>query len=180
MGKISTQYASALYKTSENLKCLEKIYKEISLNEWKIIFSKENLKLLKNNLFHTKSETTKEILNLLEGKVENLICKFIEILIQKGHICLVNEIFDKYTKIYQEKKNITKIKIKIPSTIDDETLNKIKNKAKILIDDKDAILEFTVSNDKNILGGYIIEYGAYSYDASLNKALKNLKSSLSI
>jgi F-type H+-transporting ATPase subunit delta len=59
--------------------------------------------------------------------------------------------------------------------IDDELLNRIKNVLESKIGKK---IEFTVKEDKSILGGAVIKAGSYILDASVRNYLKQLEKAL--
>lgn len=128
---------------------------------------------MKKNTDKIYAETLYSALeNKKEDKIDAVISGFLNILKQKGLIGRADKILREFEKIYNQKNNIAVLKIKSIAPLDDATVKKLAVKLGV----KDY--ETEASEDKNLLGGIIAQYGDTMVDMSLKNYLNQLKQSL--
>jgi len=92
---------------------------------------------------------------------------FLKVLTERGHLSLIPEISDEFTKILLKFKNSTKVKLVIASTLKEANGSVLLQTLRKLTSSKDIILNVTYN--PKLLGGIIIEYNSTSIDASILK-----------
>lgn len=165
---LAKRYASALYETAKSQTLESTVHEQLQLL----------LKLIKENkelgLFFTHPRidpsTQKEIIKTLSIKDFNpLLIQFLNLLIEKKRLALIEPVIHAYEETYYEKNNIVKVKITSAFALSQEQLHllvsKLKNKIK-----KDLVPE--VSVDQSLLGGLKINIQDKIMDFSLASQLK--------
>lgn len=93
---------------------------------------------------------------------------FLEILTERGHLHLLPEITEEYSKFLSKMKKSTKVKIITASKFPRKTLGKsLLASLQQLTQSEDIILSFAYN--PKLLGGFIVEYGSFAVDASVLK-----------
>lgn len=93
---------------------------------------------------------------------------FLEILSERGHLYLLPEISEEYSKFLNTMKKSTKVKIITASKFPRKTLGKILlSSLQQLTKSEEIILSFAYN--PKLLGGFIVEYDSFAIDASILK-----------
>ena len=138
----------------------------------KTIIENRELRSILSQPFVLKSKKKTIIRKVFEGKISNVTLRFVHLMIENNHPEIIHDIIDTYQKLYNDYKNISEVTITTAVAIDEEKQNRIvgfikkKTKGDIKIINK---------IDKNIIGGFIINYLDYQYDESIKTKLKNLE-----
>ena len=80
-----------------------------------------------------------------------------------------------YVEAYRKQNRIIHSRLTVPVVLSDRTLNRLKDLVKEKTQNE---VEFVVDVDPSIIGGFIMEYDTYSYDASIRSKLKNIRRGL--
>ena len=122
--------------------------------------------------FVQKSKKEAIIKRVFQDKISDNTLKFIDLMLEKNHPEILSEIVDTYRELYNEYKNIAIVTITTVVKIDEPTqqhmLSFVKHKIK-------GEIKIINKIDKNIIGGFIINYLDYQYDASVYTKLRNLE-----
>lgn len=121
------------------------------------------------------SKTKKEaIINrIFEGEISDKTLNFIRLMLEKNRYEIISDIIIPYREIYNIYKNIAEVTITTAVKIDEPMQQKLIGVMKHKINGDIKIIN---KIDKNIIGGFIINYLDYQYDRSIRNELKSLQS----
>lgn len=165
------RYAKALLDYSIENKMEDKAFDDL-----KIIFDvlKEN-KNLRNILAEPFISIEKKISiieKLFKNHVSERTITFISLIIKKKRSNILQDLYGEYKDLYFKYKNIAAVTVTSATQLDKETLSRIRKIINGLIDSK-----ITIENviDKSIIGGFIINYSDYQYDASIKSMMGRMQ-----
>jgi len=141
------------------------IGEELSLIRSTLVSSKKLKDFFKNPTY-AEQQKLDVILNIFPGLTVTMK-SFLKVLTERGHLSLIPEISDEFTKILLKFKNSTKVKLVIASTLKEANGSVLLQTLRKLTSSKDIILNVTYN--PKLLGGIIIEYNSTSIDASILK-----------
>jgi F-type H+-transporting ATPase subunit delta len=141
------------------------IGEELSLIRSTLVSSKKLKEFFKNPTY-AEQQKLAVILSIFPGLTVTMK-SFLKVLTERGHLSLVPEISDEFTKTLLRFKNSTKVKLVIASTLKENSGSLLLQTLRKLTSSKDIILNVTYN--PKLLGGIIIEYNSTSIDASILK-----------
>jgi F-type H+-transporting ATPase subunit delta len=130
------------------------------------LLSSKKLKDFFKNPTYAEQQKLEVILNIFPGLTVT-IKSFLKVLTERGHLSLVPEISDEYSRILLKFNNSTKVKLITASSLQESSGNLLLETLRKLTGSKDIILN--ISYNPKLLGGIIIEYNSTSIDASILK-----------
>jgi len=172
MPLVSKRYAEALIELSE-----EKGFKDEFFNNLKVIVDifKSNTEFksfLLNRKVHPQSK--KRILkNIFENRVEKELLNFLMLLVDKDRLDILEEIYDEFQKMWDERKNTLILKIISATPLEVEQISRIKEKYMRFYNKNAA--RATLEIDKSLIGGVKIQIGDRIIDDSVKSKLLGLK-----
>lgn len=168
------RYAKAFLKLAIQKDIVDKVLADLLLVKNTIEGNKE-LNILIHQPFVTKDKKISIIGKLFSERVDAITIELLRLLIEKNRDSIITDVYDKYYELYLEHKKIAVVTVKSAVAIDEQTTNRIVDIIRHKIVNKDSI---DIKNviDKNIIGGFIVSYMDYEYDASIKKTLKRLHS----
>ena len=122
--------------------------------------------------FIQKSKKENIIKKVFKDQISDKTLKFIDLMLENGHPEILPEIIDTYRELYNEHENIAVVTITTVVKIDEPTQQHLLRFVKHKIDGKIQIIN---KIDKKIIGGFIINYLDYQYDASVYTKLRDLE-----
>ena len=134
--------------------------------------SHRELRTIMSQPFIQKSKKENIIKRVFQDKISDNTLKFIDLMLEKNHPELLYEIVDTYRDMYNEYKNIAVVTITTVVPIDEKTQQHLLHFVKHKIKGDIKIINKT---DKGIIGGFVINYLDYQYDASIYTKLRNLE-----
>ena len=140
------------------------------------IEANEELRTLIYQPFVSKEHKVNILTRLFKDRTEPIIIDLLRLLIEKNRDEIITEIYDEYHELYLEYKKIAVVTVTSAVCLDEKTTNRIINIIRNKIVGKDSI-EIKNVVDKKIIGGFIVKYKDYEYDASVRNTLKRLQSS---
>lgn len=130
------------------------------------LLSSKKLKDFFKNPTYAEQQKLDVILNIFPG-LTITVKSFLKVLTERGHLSLIPEISDEYSKILLKFNNSTKVKLITASSLQESSGNLLLETLRKLTGSKDIILN--ISYNPKLLGGIIIEYNSTSIDASILK-----------
>lgn len=168
---IAKNYAKAFYKICITQNCIDKLYQELKDVAETIEKSTDFKTFLENPLISTNDK--KEMIYKIFGKDFDLqIINFLNLLTDNKRLSLINTIISEYKELYEENKNIVRVKIISVILPNRESKDKLENILKNKLN-KEIIFEY--ETDRNIIGGLIIKIGNSIIDLSLHKKIENME-----
>lgn len=178
--KIEKAFSKSLFNIAINNSVLDEIYFQVSNIQKSKLFTNGIIKVMENP-FLDKSFRINSLKEIFKNEISNLLLEFMILLVEKNSFYFINKILDLFIEAYENHKKIIKVKIIVPFKIDGLVLEKIKNKAKDISKKNDSYsLRYCIIENPELIGGYIIAFGSYIYDASLYSALESLNKSFAI
>lgn len=141
------------------------IGEELSLIRSTLLSSKKLKDFFKNPTY-AEQQKLDVILNIFPGLTVTLK-SFLKVLTERGHLSLLPDISDEFTKTLLKFKNSTKVKLIIASTLKENYGSALLQTLRTLTSSKDIVLNVTYN--PKLLGGIIVEYNSTSIDASILK-----------
>lgn len=122
--------------------------------------------------FISKAKKENIINKIFKDKISDKTLNFIVLMLGKNRQNIISEILETYRTLYNEYRGITQVTITTAVKIDEPM------QQKILLFVKDKItgnIQVINKIDKNIIGGFIINYLDYQYDRSIRSELMSLQ-----
>lgn len=172
IGVISTRYAKSLLKFSTENREEQKVYEEMQILSENFRRVPALQEALKNPVYTDAAKI--ELLKSATGgesTTTRSIQRFYELLVEHRRADYMVFIANSYITLYREDKNILKSKLTVPVPVSDSVCEKLK---RIVEKESNRLVDFDIQVDKEIMGGFILEYGTYQLDASLRTQLAKL------
>jgi len=172
---LSKRYATAIFDLAVELKILEKVNNDLKLVRKVFSENRELRMIIANPVIDTYKKIN--ILNdLFEGKVQKLTIKFLRLITNKGREQYISYISDAFYDIYKDYKNILSVKLTTATVADKVIAEGISKKLK---EATKMNIEMTSKVNEELIGGFVVNYEDYKYDASIINQLNRLKKSFS-
>lgn len=168
------RYAKAFLDLAIQRNVVDKSLDDLLLVKTTIEGNKE-LRTLIHQPFVSKERKINILTKLFQNKVENITIDFLRLLIEKNRDAIITVVYDTYYGLYHDYKKIALVTVVSAVNIDAATTERIVNILRHKIVKMDSIKIENVI-DKSIIGGFIVKYKDYVYDASVTNTLKRLHS----
>ena len=169
---LTRRYAKAFFEYAIKNKMTEQGLADLELITATLKDHRE-LRIILSQPFLSKDKKEAIISRIFEGKISDKTLSFIKLILNKNRHEIIPDIIVPYREIYQEYKNIAEVTITTAVKIDEPTQQKLLYFVKDKINGNVQIIN---KIDKNIIGGFIINYHDYQYDRSIRNELKSLQS----
>lgn len=171
------RYAKALLDAAVNNGIVDKTLHDMKFVDDTLKDSIELRNLLEQP-FISKSHKINIFEKLFRGRISEQTLDFIKLMIEKKREDIIINIYEKFYDLYLEHKNVAIVTITSAVTLDDATRQRIVNIVKPKISDE-SVIEINNVIDKSIIGGFIVNYKDFHYDASVKGAVKRLHKNFS-
>lgn len=138
----------------------------------KELFEDDNLFDALNSPSVQKSEKYAVVDRLFSDKINT----FIKVMIDYNHMHCMREIFEAYEEILLKRENILKATLYYVTKPDEQTVEKFADMLKKKFDAVNVVIE--LKEDKDLIGGYILQVGDTQYDKSVSGTIRALQSIL--
>jgi len=169
-GIISVRYARALLKSTTLSQDKDNVYADMKMLANSFLDTPNLRKALENP---TIGKADKE--ELIVIACGNKPCKytqtFIKLVLKEGREDIIQFIANSYISLYRQEKNIISGRLitAVPATLE------IKEKLHEVVRQRtNANIEFETKVDKDIIGGFILEYDTFRIDASVQSQLRTI------
>lgn len=171
---ISKRYAGGFLELAEKQDSFDSFYHDLCF----VCATIEQNSELKNFLEHPLilAEDKKEIVQkLFENYIGVYSLNFLKLLIDKNRIFLFSTIKSHYKALLDKKRNISTAKVVSAIELDEETLQRLKNKLETLLN---KTVELSTSVDTGIIAGVIVKIEDKIIDGSIKTRFENMKKQL--
>lgn len=168
--RIADRYAKSLLGLAKEHSTVEEVHNDVLyFNE--VCEVRDFALMLKSPIIN--ADKKESLTNMLLGDhVSELTIAFIKLLIKKGREGYLPEIGKAFVRHYNTLKDITPVTIKTAVPISDATLEAIR--AKVKSEENLAQIELSSAVDKNLIGGFTLQFKDLMYDASVARKLKKI------
>ncbi len=169
--KLASRYAKALFDFAIEQEVLEQVKNDMDLV---ISVCKQNrdFRLMLNSpiIFTDKKEA---IITEIFGKlIQKMSFHFLLIITRKNREALIDGIAEQFIEQYKVFKNITTAQLATAVSLDLAVKDKV---IALLKEQTQGEIELIEEIKKEMIGGFVLSYKDYQYDASIKKQIKNLK-----
>ncbi len=172
---LSKRYAQALFDLAIEFNILEKVNSDVKLIGSVFNENRELRVIIANPVIDTYKKIN--ILNMLfETNIQELSMKFLRLITNKGREQYIPYICNTFDEIYLEYKNILSVEFITAQKADKKVLDDISGKLKEVTKMNIDLMEKV---NKDIIGGFVVNFQDYQYDASIINQLSKLKKSYS-
>jgi len=172
---LTKRYAQALFDLALEMKIEGKVEKDMHLVGQVLQDNREFKKLLKNPVIDNYKKV--KLLNaVFAGSIQKLTQRFFELIVKKGREMYLEPVCKAYIEIYQKYNNILPLELTTAFKTDKKTRDTIVKKV-AKATKMEVELHETV--DEDIIGGFVVNYEDYQFDASIKTQLKELQTEFS-
>lgn len=172
---LSKRYAEALFGLAIENNILEKVITDIKLVS-KVMAENRELRIVIANPVIDDYKKESIFNSLFSEKVQELTLRFLLLITRKGRESYIYDICDAFDAKYKEHKNILTVELitaqKTGNTVATEISKKLQEATNMNIEIVEKIKE-------DIIGGFILNYNDYQYDASVSNQLNKLRKGFS-
>lgn len=176
IGIISMRYAKALLRFAMENGEEKDVYKETSLLAETFLRVPALQDALINPVL-TAADKRQLLLSAACGKHKPSASyeRFVQLVIRKGRADIMQFVAQSYGTVYRKMKGIIRGKLVVPTAISDKLEKKLRTMVEQATNCK---VDFEVTEDPAIEGGFILEYDTYRMDASVRSQIAKLKREL--
>jgi F-type H+-transporting ATPase subunit delta len=131
------------------------------------------MQLLRSPVIHTEKKQ-KVIKAIFDGKVSKLSMRYLDIITNKKRELFIPQIAEEYLVFYKKFKNIITVHFTTASAVNDEIRKKV---VELLEKQTGSTVELVEDVKNELIGGFVLDYEDYQYDASIAYLLRRLKKS---
>lgn len=171
--KIASRYAKSLIQLAQEQDKLERIREDVESFHGLLKSSRDFYVFLKSPVIQASKK--KMILQkLFTGKYDVLTVKFLEILTQKQREFYLPEIAKQFMVQYRNLRHISTAVVTVAKELSEANQKALKEKLEASGVAYENV-EIVVKKDPDLMGGFILEFGDFVYDASVAHKLDSLK-----
>ena len=171
---IADKYAIAMSQLAEKHGLLDEINADLHLIRDTVKSSKDLQKFIEHPLIN--SQDKKEVLEeIFSEHINSVSMNLVRLIADNNRLILLRYIADYYNKILNEKRDIEIAQVITAVKIDEDTINRVKEKLKKLLN-KEIKVESYV--DEKIIAGMIIKIKDKIIDGSIRTKFENMKKQL--
>ena len=176
LGIISMRYAKALLKFAAEHKEEERVYAEMG-NVTAAFAKVEALQHALLNPVLTDAQR-EQLLATAAGSEKDLTAttrRFIHLVVTKGRADMMQLIARSYGTLYRRERHIIEGSLTVPVSLTPELTERLRS---IVEKRTDCRVDVSVKEDKELLGGFVLQYDTYRLDASVKTQLQKMKREL--
>lgn len=172
---LSRRYAQAVFGLATEYKVIDRVNTDMILVAQVFAENRQLRSLIKNPVIDT-TKKVKILEQIFKNEVSELTMRFILLITRKGREEYIPYICDAYYNIYKTHKNILTVKlttaVQADATLKKEVVAKMSLATKMNI-------ELLEKVDEKVVGGLVLNFEDYKYDASVLSELNKLRSAFS-
>lgn len=170
--RLASRYAKSLLDIAQEQNILEPVLQDMQLIQRTTQSSPELAQLLRSPI--VKADKKNAIFNaVFGGKINKLSESFIHLLTTKSREAVLPEIVSSFIDLYREQKKIRIGKLITASPANEQLKQTLKAKAEGAMPGYTVEIEEKV--DPSIIGGFILELGDRTIDASIRRDLNEVR-----
>lgn len=170
--RIAWRYAKSLIQLADEKGKLDEVFKDMKSIDHTFETSRE-LKLMFKSPIITYDKKLNVVKALYEGKVSDLVFRFLTLMISKGRESHFHAMVTCFIEQYNLIKEITPVKITSAVKLDAGFVQSMIAKLKKNENLKDV--ELHENMDPSMIGGFILQYGDKMIDSSVSRSLHSLR-----
>jgi F-type H+-transporting ATPase subunit delta len=169
-GIISTRYAKAIYKFAADKGEETRLYKEMQTLARQFVAIPE-LKIALENPILPAEEKVKLLIAALDGKVSESMENVFRVVVGNGRARYMQHIAPVYDLVYRKAKNMVLAKLTTATEASEEEKQRM---VALVSNGGRNRVDFAVTTDADIIGGFILEVEDLRLDASVRNQLNTM------
>jgi F-type H+-transporting ATPase subunit delta len=171
---VTSRYADAFTEFAEEKSVYDKVVQDVELINNTLVGSRELRNFLSSPVL--KDAKKKEIIEAVFGdKINDVTVQFLNFVVDKGRIEMLQEIMQRFLEVRDEKENITDVTFKSVVELGNEQAARIKTEMESYTGKN---VRFKNVVDESLIGGYTAQIKDTVLDASVKRQLERLKKTL--
>lgn len=168
---LSERYAIALFDIAEKGNILDEFRNELRSIEEVLNENPELVKFLEHPAID-KNDKKDVVQQVFGGKISDTAINTLKLILDNNRIKAFSSIIRSYTEILNKKRNITVAEVITAIQIDEETIEKLKNKLQEKLG-QNVIIDAKI--DERIIAGMVVKIQDKEIDGSIRTKLENMK-----
>nr|YP_009297562.1 ATP synthase CF1 delta subunit [Hildenbrandia rivularis]AOM67106.1 ATP synthase CF1 delta subunit [Hildenbrandia rivularis] len=173
--KIAQPYAEALLELA-NVKCQISSITENLLSIAELLSNSKPLQLFLTNPVISKNSKKIVLRQLLEAQIDNIVMKFLYVLVDKQRIIFFDKILTSYLKLLDQLESTTLVYLTTAKPLTSAQLNAFKTKVQEMTNARTIKVKTYI--DPNLIAGFTAQIGSKIIDTSLLGQLQSMASYL--
>lgn len=173
--KVSLVYARALFNAAKENDVITDIVGDIVQVKKILGYDEESLYKMLSFPIVEQDQKKAIILKVFSKRINDLLLKFMNLLIIKNRFSNIDGIFDMYNEMVDELSGIYRGEIKASKIPNDENKKKIVDSIQILLNKKISV-DFV--EDQDLVAGFSASVGSYKLEYSFDAHLKQIEKKL--
>jgi len=172
MPLVESRYAEALVGISEQCKAIGAFRQEL---QWivNIYNSQEDFRNFLLSQKVDKNAKKDVVKNIFSGRIRSELLNLLMLLIDKGRVMLVPGIAKEFDRLADQKEKVLTMKIISAVPLEDEQVNKIKEKYRSMYNASSVKAELEIDN--SLIGGVKVKIGDKVFDGTVKSQLEELR-----
>jgi len=171
---ITNRYATAFIELAEKHNLLDKFDADLALIKETLRQSKDLNDFLQHPIVNNNDKCD-VIEKIFGADISNFSLNLVKLLIEKNRVFILSSLSSHYTELLNKKRNISKAQVITAVHIDDEVLNRVKDKLEKMFE-KQIYIESNI--DEDIIAGMIVKIGDKIIDGSIKTKIQKMKKQL--
>lgn len=167
-------YATAMIQLAEQNGCLDSVNADLHLMK-EIIGSHKELKGFLEHPLIEKPDKKDALEKIFRENITSWSMNLVKLLLDNNRMFLLPSIAEQYSKLLSEKRNIDTAQVITAVEIDENTINRVKEKLEKLFNSK---INIETHVDKDIIAGMIVKIRDKIIDGSIRTKFENMKKQL--
>jgi F-type H+-transporting ATPase subunit delta len=170
--RLAGRYAKSLMDIAVEQNSVEQLYTDAQSLSGMFSSSAELVSVVKSPII--KGDKKVAIFNaLIGGKVNIVMEKFINLIIEKGREPFLPEIMTSFASLYKQRNNIMPVRLTTAHPLDEATKAALIEKITSQLGGAKVDLEVVV--DEALVGGFVLEANNKLFDASVARDLRDIR-----
>ena len=164
-------YASALIELAEEGDALEEIAEEVA-DLARLLADEPSLGRLLGSPVLGADDRAAALQRIFEGRVSDVLLRFLYVVNRKGRLDALPSICAAFRRLYDEKRNIARVRAWVPHGLDEEGEREL---ARRLGEALDQAVELETETDPSLIGGLKLRVGDRVFDGSVATQLTRMR-----
>lgn len=171
IGIVSGRYAKALFMYAAKYGIEQEVYRETKWLSGCMIQYPQIKRILSNPVVHS-SEKQNMLEQLFVQPLSEEFHNFIQLVLKKKREDLLQSICFMYQEYYRTEKQILQVELVVATPVSEESKTRIVEKMEKLTREN---IRLITTVDPEILGGYVLYWDTYRWDASIASRMRQIK-----
>jgi F-type H+-transporting ATPase subunit delta len=173
VSRIAYRYARSLIELAEEGKKLDPVLKDMEMLQ--VLLRNRDLRNLLRSPVIDVDKKSRILDQVLGGRVDTLTMKFVMLLLKKQREPFLKDIIDSFIEQYKEIRNIHELNIRTARELSEAEIEQLLQKLRDLGVFLEGTVEIDQKVDEDLIGGFILEYRDFIYDATVSNQLDTMR-----